>query len=233
MGTPEGAAPRCPGAAPATQPPPLPPPSRRPPSPPAAPHVVIWSAVACSSAFPGLFQPQELLARNAAGQLVKFTSEAAGGDGDGGGSSRRWRDGSLEQDLPLRGLRWVRGCEGAGCGGWVGQGGRDQGGAGRPARGRGLGVGAPVKAARSNSSCACLCAYPFARLWSPPWCCSEMFSANHFIVSQTNPHIVPFLNLKRRLGTVGAVAESEFTHRRVHLGCCGVVQRRHAAGMQR
>lgn len=36
-----------------------------------APHVVIWSAVACSSAFPGLFQAQELLARNAAGQLVK------------------------------------------------------------------------------------------------------------------------------------------------------------------
>lgn len=36
-----------------------------------APHVVIWSAVACSSAFPGLFQPQELLARNAAGHLVK------------------------------------------------------------------------------------------------------------------------------------------------------------------
>ncbi|KAL4437758.1 hypothetical protein ABPG77_005670 [Micractinium sp. CCAP 211/92] len=112
-----------------------------------APHVVIWSAVACSSAFPGLFAPQELLARNAAGQLVKFSSEAAGGgEGEGGASARRWRDGSLEQDLPMRGL-------------------------------------------------------------------SEMFSVNHFIVSQTNPHIVPFLNLKRRLGTAGAVAESEFKHR--------------------
>ena len=112
-----------------------------------------------------------------------------------------------------------------GAGNWWGRVGRRAG--------VGWGVGAPVKAARSNSSCACLCAYPFARIWSPPWCCSEMFSANHFIVSQTNPHIVPFLNLKRRLGTVGAVAESEFKHRRVHLGCCGVVQRRHAAGMQR
>jgi TAG lipase/steryl ester hydrolase/phospholipase A2/LPA acyltransferase len=40
-----------------------------------------------------------------------------------------------------------------------------------------------------------------------------MFSVNHFIVSQTNPHIVPFLNLKRRMGTAGAVAESEFKHR--------------------
>ncbi|KAL4443986.1 hypothetical protein ABPG75_011723 [Micractinium tetrahymenae] len=113
-----------------------------------APHVVIWSAVACSSAFPGLFAPQELLARNAAGQLVKFSSEAAGGgeSSGSGASARRWRDGSLEQDLPMRGL-------------------------------------------------------------------SEMFSVNHFIVSQTNPHIVPFLNLKRRMGTAGAVAESEFKHR--------------------
>ena len=36
---------------------------------------------------------------------------------------------------------------------------------------------------------------------------------NHFLVSQTNPHVVPFLNLKRRLGTAGAVAESELKHR--------------------
>lgn len=37
----------------------------------AAPHVVIWSAVACSSSLTGLVAPQELLTRNAAGQLVK------------------------------------------------------------------------------------------------------------------------------------------------------------------
>jgi TAG lipase / steryl ester hydrolase / phospholipase A2 / LPA acyltransferase len=36
-----------------------------------APHVVIWSAVACSSAFPGLFPAQELLARDADGKFVK------------------------------------------------------------------------------------------------------------------------------------------------------------------
>ncbi|KAI7844766.1 hypothetical protein COHA_001648 [Chlorella ohadii] len=112
-----------------------------------APHVVIWSAVACSAAFTGLFAPQELLTRNAAGQLVKFScSEVQGGVGSGGGGSRRWRDGGLEEELSIRGL-------------------------------------------------------------------SEMFSANHFIVSQTSPHIVPFLNLKRRLGVAGAVAESEFRHR--------------------
>lgn len=36
-----------------------------------APHVVIWSAVACSSAFPGLFPAQELLARDSNGKFVK------------------------------------------------------------------------------------------------------------------------------------------------------------------
>lgn len=35
-----------------------------------APHVVIWSAVAASSAFPGLFPPQDILARNPAGSFV-------------------------------------------------------------------------------------------------------------------------------------------------------------------
>lgn len=64
-----------------------------------APHVVIWSAVACSSAFPGLFQPMDLLARTATGELVKFSADALGGEGE-----RRWRDGSLETDLPMRGL---------------------------------------------------------------------------------------------------------------------------------
>lgn len=52
--------------------------------------------------------------------------------------------------------------------------------------------------------------------------CSEMFSANHFIVSQTSPHIVPFLNLKRRLGVAGAVAESEFRHRCARGGLCSM-----------
>ena len=36
-----------------------------------APHVVIWSAVSCSSAFPFLFMPQDLLARNSNGELVQ------------------------------------------------------------------------------------------------------------------------------------------------------------------
>lgn len=41
----------------------------------AAPNVLIWSAVACSSAFPFLFEPQDLLARDALGNIVKFSGE--------------------------------------------------------------------------------------------------------------------------------------------------------------
>jgi predicted acylesterase/phospholipase RssA len=36
-----------------------------------APNVLVWSAVACSSAFPGLFPAQELLARDRDGRFVK------------------------------------------------------------------------------------------------------------------------------------------------------------------
>jgi len=108
-----------------------------------APHVVIWSAVSCSAALPGLTGPMELLARAANGDLVCFSGDGLGSEFSG---ARRWQDGSIEQELPLRGL-------------------------------------------------------------------SEMFSANHFVVSQTSLHVVPILNLKRQLGTLGQLAESEFKHR--------------------
>ena len=36
-----------------------------------APHCLVWSAVSCSSAFPFLFQPQDLLARDRRGRAVK------------------------------------------------------------------------------------------------------------------------------------------------------------------
>jgi predicted acylesterase/phospholipase RssA len=63
-----------------------------------APNVLIWSAVACSSAFPFLYVPQQLLARDSRGQVVPFIAQTAGE------MQRRWRDGSLEEDLPMRGL---------------------------------------------------------------------------------------------------------------------------------
>lgn len=111
-----------------------------------APHVVVWSAVACSSAFPGLPQPRELLARSAGGELVKFSQNEGAGATPGTKAGSGWHDGSLEDDIPMRGL-------------------------------------------------------------------SEMFGVNHFIVSQTTPHIVPFLNLKRALGVAGQLAEAEIKHR--------------------
>lgn len=111
-----------------------------------APHLVVWSAVAASCAFPNLFPPQPLLAKSRGGALVGWQPEGKSGP-------RRWRDGSLEEDLPMRGL-------------------------------------------------------------------SELFNVNYFIVSQTNPHIVPILRIKRALckrsatwAITAAFIESEWKHR--------------------
>lgn len=66
-----------------------------------SPHVVIWSAVTASCAFPGLFEAQELMAKNRSGELVPyhppFHLELEEGLPIPG---RRWRDGGLENDLP-------------------------------------------------------------------------------------------------------------------------------------
>ena len=43
---------------------------------------------------------------------------------------------------------------------------------------------------------------------------SEMFNVNYFLVSQTNPHIVPVLNLKKRVNRkLGNLLEAEWKHR--------------------
>lgn len=71
-----------------------------------SPHVVIWSAVTASCAFPGLFEAQELMAKDRSGEIVPYhppfhlvPNEASGL------SARRWRDGSLENDLPMMQLK--------------------------------------------------------------------------------------------------------------------------------
>ena len=111
-----------------------------------SPHVVVWSAVAASCAFPSLFPPQPLLAKSRDGAFVPWQPEGKLGP-------RRWRDGSLENDLPMAAL-------------------------------------------------------------------SELFNVNYFLVSQTNPHVVPILRLKKWFASLGpfcAVAaqflESEWRHR--------------------
>ena len=111
-----------------------------------SPHLVVWSAVAASCAFPSLFPPQPLLAKSRNGAFVPWQPEGKLG-------ARRWRDGSLENDLPMQGL-------------------------------------------------------------------SELFNVNYFIVSQTNPHIVPILRLKRWFASknrifamIAQFLESEWRHR--------------------
>lgn len=62
----------------------------------------------------------------------------------------------------------------------------------------------------------------------PTFLLSEMFNCNHFIVSQTNPHIVPLLNLKKSLSRRWAnLLELELRHRcdetgSVHRGWLGL-----------
>ena len=111
-----------------------------------SPHVVVWSAVAASCAFPSLFPPQPLLAKSRDGAFVPWQPEGKLGP-------RRWRDGSLENDLPMGAL-------------------------------------------------------------------SELFNVNYFLVSQTNPHVVPILRAKKWFASLGpfcAIAaqflESEWRHR--------------------
>ncbi|KAG2494204.1 hypothetical protein HYH03_007562 [Edaphochlamys debaryana] len=107
-----------------------------------APNALIWSAVAASSAFPGLYPAQHILGRNSRGEIIRFSAQSTNDS-----LERRWRDGSLELDLPVQAL-------------------------------------------------------------------GEMFNCNHFLVSQTNPHIVPLLNIKKALSRKWAnVLEAELKHR--------------------
>lgn len=68
-----------------------------------SPHVLIWSAVTASCAFPGLFEAQELMAKTRNGELVPYHPPFHLGPEEGGSpaNGRRWRDGSLQADLPM------------------------------------------------------------------------------------------------------------------------------------
>ncbi|CAO2194767.1 unnamed protein product [Urochloa humidicola] len=71
-----------------------------------SPHVLIWSAVTASCAFPGLFEAQELMAKDRFGQTIPvhapFLSDL---EEHTGATTRLWRDGSLESDLPIKQLK--------------------------------------------------------------------------------------------------------------------------------
>jgi TAG lipase / steryl ester hydrolase / phospholipase A2 / LPA acyltransferase len=71
-----------------------------------SPHVLIWSAVTASCAFPGLFEAQELMAKDRFGETIPFHAPFLLGIEEGTGvPTRRWRDGSLESDLPIKRLK--------------------------------------------------------------------------------------------------------------------------------
>ncbi|XP_057830403.2 triacylglycerol lipase SDP1 isoform X2 [Cryptomeria japonica] len=72
-----------------------------------SPHVVIWSAVTASCAFPGLFQAQQLMAKDRNGELVPYHTPFQVGpeESSSGIGVRKWRDGSLESDLPMMQLK--------------------------------------------------------------------------------------------------------------------------------
>ncbi|TVU35030.1 hypothetical protein EJB05_16896, partial [Eragrostis curvula] len=71
-----------------------------------SPHVLIWSAVTASCAFPGLFEAQELMAKDRFGETIPFHAPfLLGIEERTGVPTRRWRDGSLESDLPIKQLK--------------------------------------------------------------------------------------------------------------------------------
>jgi len=69
-----------------------------------APHVVIWSAVAASAAFPLLFPATDILGKDVDGGFVKWGASHGHPGEARSGKERRWRDGSLEMDLPTSSL---------------------------------------------------------------------------------------------------------------------------------
>ncbi|GLJ36707.1 hypothetical protein SUGI_0738730 [Cryptomeria japonica] len=70
-----------------------------------SPHVVIWSAVTASCAFPGLFQAQELMAKDRHGELIPYHTPFQVSPEESGIGTRQWIDGSLESDLPMMQLK--------------------------------------------------------------------------------------------------------------------------------
>jgi TAG lipase / steryl ester hydrolase / phospholipase A2 / LPA acyltransferase len=70
-----------------------------------APSVLIWSAVAASSAFPGLFPSQKLYTKTDVGDLRSISKHDII-DSYG----RNWKDGSLELDLPVTSLSELFNC---------------------------------------------------------------------------------------------------------------------------
>ncbi|CAH0515484.1 unnamed protein product [Peronospora belbahrii] len=55
-----------------------------------SPHVLLWSAVACSCSLPGIMKGKQLMARDFDGNVVPYNS-----------LGKEWCDGSIQHDLPM------------------------------------------------------------------------------------------------------------------------------------
>ncbi|KAL3674750.1 hypothetical protein V7S43_000682 [Phytophthora oleae] len=55
-----------------------------------SPHVLLWSAVACSCSLPGIMKSKQLMARDFDGNVVPYNS-----------LGKEWCDGSIQHDLPM------------------------------------------------------------------------------------------------------------------------------------
>jgi TAG lipase/steryl ester hydrolase/phospholipase A2/LPA acyltransferase len=64
-----------------------------------SPDIFIWSAVAASAAFPGLFPSQYLYGKSKNGNAIQIC-----------GTKRKWIDGAMEMDLPISSLSEVFNC---------------------------------------------------------------------------------------------------------------------------
>ena len=72
------------------------------------PRVLVWSAIACSSAFPFLFHPQQLLAKDSQGNIVPYHLTGMvrkDQSWENLQNARLFADGSLESDLPMSQMR--------------------------------------------------------------------------------------------------------------------------------
>lgn len=175
-----------------------------------APNVVVWSAVSASCAFPGLLPAQELIAKDHTGAFVPWHGYSHDADAEEGRAASRGGGGYASSS--------GNDCGGGGVGGGAGKQQQRNGGAVSRLRraigsmgslpnmllavGSGDSLGGSEDGVLGNGE-AIKMANP--RQWRdgslerdlPMRELSEMLNVNFFIVSQTNPHVVHYLRMKK------------------------------------
>ncbi|KAL4550042.1 hypothetical protein Ndes2526B_g08220 [Nannochloris sp. 'desiccata'] len=160
-----------------------------------APNVLVYSAVACSSAFPFLFAPQELLMKTASGEIVPHfapcTPEEEQKEGNSSSSAA-----AAAASAPGSSLVGATGTTSP--------------------------IASPISPSTKTTAASALESSGRMRRWCdgsleedlPMRCLGELFGVNYFLVSQCNPWLIPVLSgaqlLPRRLAHL---IELEVKHR--------------------